>query len=57
MWARTYTFVKDLNPALGEDPAVVGAINWVKKTFEIQGQRKRLSVIRRKPAGLAFRNK
>jgi hypothetical protein len=57
MWSKAYTYLKDLNPALGGDPTLVGAINWSKKTFEIQGQRKRLDEIRRKPGGLAFRNK
>jgi hypothetical protein len=57
IWSRTYTYVKDLNPAQGGDPALVGAINWAKKTFEIQGQRKGLGDIRRKPPKLDFRNK
>ncbi|KIM36902.1 hypothetical protein M413DRAFT_448828 [Hebeloma cylindrosporum] len=58
IWSRTYTYVKDLNPAQGGDPTLVGAINWAKKTFEIQGQRKGLDDVRRKPPGLALiRNK
>lgn len=56
-WSRTYTYVKDLNPVLGGDPTLVGAINWAKKTFEIQGQRRGLGDIRRKPSILDFRNK
>lgn len=57
IWARMYTYVKDLNPAQGGDPTLVGAINWAKKTFEIQGQRRGLGDMRRKPSALAFRNK
>ena len=57
IWSRAYTYVKDLNPALGGDPTLVGAINWAKKMFEIQGQRRGLGDIRRKPPRLDIRNK
>lgn len=52
LWGRTYTYLRDTNPAMGGDSAIVGAINWKKKTFEIQGQRKLIRDIRRKPKGL-----
>ncbi|KAF8816002.1 hypothetical protein BYT27DRAFT_7185731 [Phlegmacium glaucopus] len=52
LWGRTYTYLRDTNPALGGEPTIVGAINWRKKTFEIQGQRKSIGAIRRKPKGL-----
>lgn len=52
LWGRTYTYLRDTNPALSGEPVIVGAINWRKKTFEIQGQRKLISDIRRKPKGL-----
>lgn len=32
--------------------AIVGMINWRKRTFEIQGVRKRIDDIRRKPRGV-----
>ena len=51
LWRRTYTYLRDTNPALGGDSIIVGAINWRKKTFEIQGQRKSIKDIRRKPKG------
>jgi hypothetical protein len=51
LWGRTYTYLRDTNPAMGGDSAIVGAINWRKKTFEIQGQRKLIRDIRRKPKG------
>jgi len=51
LWGRTYTYLRDTNPALGGEPTIVGAINWRKKTFEIQGQRKSIGDIRRKPKG------
>ena len=57
LWSRRYTYVKDLNPAQGGGPSLVGAINWRKKTFEIQGQRKGLNDFRRKPIGLKLRSK
>jgi len=52
LWRRTYTYLRDTNPAIGGDSIIVGAINWKKKTFEIQGQRKSIKDIRRKPKGL-----
>ena len=52
LWRRTYTYLRDTNPALGGESVIVGAINWRKKTFEIQGQRKSIKDIRRKPKGL-----
>ncbi|KAF9486052.1 hypothetical protein BDN70DRAFT_870566 [Pholiota conissans] len=55
IWGRTYTYVRDANPALGGDPTIVGVVNWKKKTFDVQGQRKAVKDIRRKPEG--FRNK
>lgn len=55
LWGRTYTYVKDTNPALGEGSTIVGVINWKKKTFEMQGHRRLVEDIRRKPSG--FRNK
>ncbi|KAF8963656.1 hypothetical protein BDZ97DRAFT_986872 [Flammula alnicola] len=55
LWGRTYTYVKDTNPALGGESTIVGVINWGQKTFEIQGNRKPIKDIRRKPGG--FRNK
>ena len=51
LWRRTYTYLRDTNPALGGESVIVGAINWRKKTFEIQGQRKSIKDIRRKPKG------
>lgn len=51
LWRRTYTYLRDTNPASGGDSVIVGAINWRKKTFEIQGQRKFIKDIRRKPKG------
>ena len=55
LWGRTYTYLRDTNPAMGGEATIVGAINWRKKTFEIQGQRKLIGDIRRKPKG--FLNK
>lgn len=55
LWGRTYTYVKDTNPALGGGSTIVGVINWEKKTFEIQGHRRPVNDIRRKATG--FRNK
>ncbi|KAF8161645.1 hypothetical protein B0H34DRAFT_388184 [Crassisporium funariophilum] len=52
IWGRTYTYLKDANPALGGDASIVGGINWKRKTFEVNGQRKSLGDIRRKPGGL-----
>jgi hypothetical protein len=51
LWGRTYTYLRDTNPAIGGESTIVGAINWRKKTFEIQGQRKSIGDIRRKPKG------
>ncbi|PPQ83723.1 hypothetical protein CVT25_006127 [Psilocybe cyanescens] len=36
-WSKTHTYVRDMNPALRGEPAVVGIINWGKKTFEVNG--------------------
>ncbi|KDR69742.1 hypothetical protein GALMADRAFT_160249 [Galerina marginata CBS 339.88] len=55
VFSRKYTYVRDTNPALGGDSTIVGVINWGKKTFEINGQRKALGEVRRKVGG--FRNK
>ncbi|KJA28853.1 hypothetical protein HYPSUDRAFT_33249 [Hypholoma sublateritium FD-334 SS-4] len=55
LFGRTYTYVKDTNPALGGGSTIVGVINWEKKTFEIQGHRRPVNDIRRKATG--FRNK
>ena len=55
LWGRTYTYLRDTNPALGGESTIVGAINWRKKTFEILGQRKSIRDIKRKPKG--FLNK
>ena len=51
LWRRTYTYLRDTNPVSGGESIIVGAINWKKKTFEIQGQRKAIKDIRRKPKG------
>ncbi|KAF8872443.1 hypothetical protein CPB84DRAFT_1737610 [Gymnopilus junonius] len=55
VFSRAYTYVKDANPAQGGETTIVGVINWSKKTFEINGHRKAIYDIRRKPGG--FRNK
>lgn len=55
IFSRTYTYVKDTNPGPGGGMTTVGVINWSKKTFEVNGQRKAIDDIRRKPGG--FRNK
>lgn len=62
MWSRTHTYVKDVNPPLGGETAgggaTVGVINWDAKTFEVNGQRKHLKAVRRKPGGFSgFREK
>lgn len=54
-WSKTYTYVRDMNPAGREDPIVVGIINWDKKTFEVNGHRKTLKEIRRKPGRFALK--
>ncbi|KAF8816006.1 hypothetical protein BYT27DRAFT_6483652 [Phlegmacium glaucopus] len=51
LWGRKYTYLRDANPALGEAPTTVGTIDWKKKTFEIQGQRKSIKNIKRIPKG------
>ncbi|KAH9485877.1 hypothetical protein JR316_0002792 [Psilocybe cubensis] len=56
-WSKTYTYVRDMNPAGREDPIVVGIINWDKKTFEVNGHRKTLKEIRRKPRRFSLRSK
>jgi len=56
LWGRTYTYLRDTNPALGREVlGIVGVINWRAKTFEIGGIRKRIDDVRRKPKG--FRHK
>jgi len=57
LWGRTYTYLRDTNPALGRESAIVGAINWKQKTFEIHGQRKSIRDIRRKPNGFFNRTR
>ncbi|KAF9553638.1 hypothetical protein CPC08DRAFT_767371 [Agrocybe pediades] len=54
VWSRTHTYVKDVNPTIGGETATtVGVINWEAKTFEVNGQRKHLNAIRRKPTGFS----
>jgi len=57
LWGRTYTYLRDTNPASGRESTIVGAINWRKKTFEIQGQRKLIRDVRRKPKGFFDRTR
>jgi len=54
MWGRGTTYLKDSNPAYGSAP-ISAAIHWKDRTFEIHGQRKPISDIKRKVGG--FRNK
>jgi len=55
LWRRSYTYLRDTCPVLGGEPTIVGVINWRRKTFEINGVRKKVDDIRRKPKG--FGNK
>lgn len=51
MWGRTVTLLKDANPALGANSPIVGAIYWRERLFEVNGHRKSISDIKRKPPG------
>ncbi|KAF8990051.1 hypothetical protein BDQ17DRAFT_1333707 [Cyathus striatus] len=47
LWSRKVTLLKDVNPT-SSDTAIVGAIYWKEKTFEVNGHKKPLGDIRRK---------
>jgi len=51
LWGRTVTLLKDANPALGTNSPIVGAIYWRERLFEVNGHRKSISDIKRKPPG------
>jgi hypothetical protein len=51
LWGRTVTTLKDANPALGTKSPIVGAIYWRERLFEVNGHRKSISDIKRKPPG------
>ncbi|TFK22628.1 hypothetical protein FA15DRAFT_671323 [Coprinopsis marcescibilis] len=46
-WSRERTYFRDANPALGE-PSTAGVIHWKDKIFEIRGQKRPISDLRRK---------
>ncbi|KAJ7302286.1 hypothetical protein DFH08DRAFT_794632 [Mycena albidolilacea] len=49
---RVRTILRDENPLPGTPSAVVGAINWKEKTFEVQGQKCKYDEIRRTAGSL-----
>jgi len=51
LWGRTVTLLKDANPALGTHSPIVGAIYWRERLFEVNGHRKSISDVKRKPPG------
>lgn len=51
LWGRTVTLLKDANPALGTNSPIVGAIYWRERLFEVNGHRKSISDMKRKPPG------
>jgi len=51
LWGRTVTLLKDANPALGTNSPIVGAIYWRERLFEVNGHRKSISDVKRKPPG------
>ena len=48
LWTRGRTYLKDANPAVGE-PTNVGVILWKEKVFDVYGQKKAVSDVRRRP--------
>ncbi|TEB37994.1 hypothetical protein FA13DRAFT_715821 [Coprinellus micaceus] len=51
LWTRGRTYLKDANPAVGE-PTNVGVIHWKEKVFDVYGQKKAVSDVRRRPRNL-----
>lgn len=49
---RVRTILRDENPLPGSPSAVVGAINWKEKTFEVHGQKRKYDEIRRTAGSL-----
>ncbi|KAJ3561069.1 hypothetical protein NP233_g10425 [Leucocoprinus birnbaumii] len=56
LWGRTVTLLKDANPTLGANSPIVGAIYWRERLFEVNGHRKSISDIKRKPPGFVAAN-
>jgi hypothetical protein len=52
---RKATTLQDANPPVGSESAIVGVIHWQEKMFEVHGQKKRISEIKRREGGFFAR--